>query len=425
MKSRFVRFAAPSFGPDSKAETATATIAPPAPGDGGAFSSDGNNGVAPTSAFAHRRPSVTVNAPSEIPSLASALAQSVRHHSRLVDGEHSSPIPMPVTKPQHKSLATGNYLDISSNKNSWESYTVQRGSVMSSARRPSLDDTVVTGSSRGARVIDSRSSFQMQHEHERGESFNLRNGRNRGFGEASENDNRYTSFGPGQTVDYNVPFVSPVPKADSLPGSSSNGSSSHNLIAPPPWAHHLFSTAMRHSSNFPIPSEHSNNSECSDASRRFFASRKNRHDSSLRFIVLVTCFGLSLMFAIFYGEGKFGLALANMAYEVKVTHMYGTANITNPNVQEKVSKGELVYPEWWDNQKGIPNMRAKGIQFSAALDNHTADVSQPRPPGRVDTPFFWFTTRSRGNVIRAIMSNCFHLVEASGFGKDSIQPVSA
>lgn len=131
------------------------------------------------------------------------------------------------------------------------------------------------------------------------------------------------------------------------------------------------------------------------------------------------------MFAIFYGEGKFGLALTNIAYDLKVTHLYGTTNTTDPNLQELVSKGELVYPEWWENQKGIPNMRLKGIQFSAALENHTADVGKPRPPGRVDTPFFWFTPRSRGNVIRAIMSNCFHLIEASGFGKDSTQPVSS
>jgi hypothetical protein len=89
----------------------------------------------------------------------------------------------------------------------------------------------------------------------------------------------------------------------------------------------------------------------------------------------------------------------------------------------EIVSGELVYPEWWDNQIGIPNMRAKDIQFSATLENHTADVSKPRPPGRVDTPFFWFTPRSRGNVIRAIMANCLHLVEASGFGKDSTQPV--
>lgn len=424
MKSRFVRFAAPGFGSDNKADTTVN-----APHGGGAAAAggrgSGNNVVAaPASTSEIRRLSISSSngmvsifaVPTDTPSLASALAQSVRHHSRMVDGE----LPPPTPKQQHENImANTNYLDVSSTKKAWGSYAAQSGSMMSSERRPSLDDTVITSSTRGGRVID-RSSFQAQ-QFEQVESFGTNNSSNI---EASENDNHYTSF-PRRSAGYNGSFNSSVPVGE-VSGSSSTGRRP-NFITPPPWASHLLSASMRHSSQLPISSERNNMESRLDASRRILTSRKSlrRNDSFLRFIVVVLCFGLSLMFAIFYGEGKFGLALANMAYELKATHIYGTANLTIPYVQEIVSKGKLVYPEWWENQIGIPNMRAKDIQFSAALENHTADVSKPRPPGRVDTPFFWFTPRSRGNVIRAIMSNCLHLVEASGFGKDSTQPVSS
>ncbi len=352
-----------------------------------------------------------ITAPTATPSLASALAQSVRHHSRLVDGEQHPP----NLKQQHEILANAEYFEFNSDKNAWESHAAQTGSTASSARRPSLEHTVFTGSSRGVRAVD-RSSFQAQ-QFERVDSFSTRNGRNRNSIGASENDNVYSSFGPrrsAQVTANTVSLNSSIPNGEVSSGSSSGRKP--NFIAPPSWASHFFSTPMLHLSQLPISTEHKN----------MESQRKSirRNDSFLRLIVVVLCFCLSLMFAIAYGEGKFGLAMTNMAYELKVTLMYGTANLTDPSVQEIVSKGELVYPEWWGNQNGIPNMRAKAIQFSAALENHTADVSSPRPPGRVDTPFFWFTPRSRGNVIRAILSNCFHLVEASGFGKDSTQPVS-
>ena len=391
------------------------------------FAGGGDNGEAPTLAE-YRRPSINsnrnkFNAPTETPSLTSALVQSVRHHSRMVDGEQHPP----NLKQQHEILASADYLEFNSGRNAWEPLAAQMGSMASSARRPSLDDTVLTGRSRGVRAVD-RSSFQTQ-QFEGVESFSTRNDRNRDSIESSEIDNHYSTFGPRRSAQvgaYTVSLNSSIPNGEVLLGVGSNGRKS-NFIAPPSWASQLFSTPMLHLSQLPKSTEHNNMKSQLDASRRMVDSRKShrRNDSFLRFIVVVLCFGLSLMFAIFYGEGKLGLAMTNMAYEIKVTHMYGTANLTDPSVQEIVSKGELVYPEWWENQKGIPNIRAKGIQFSTALENHTADVSQPRPPGRVDTPFFWFTPRSRGNVIRAILSNCFHLVEASGFGRDTTQPVSS
>jgi hypothetical protein len=300
--------------------------------------------------------------------------------------------------------------NISKNRK-WETFA-KRGSMVSSARRPSVDDTVLTGGSRGTRAID-KAFLQQQ--------FEFCDDNNRDIIEAFENDT-YTSFGHRRSSLISERRVS-------LTASTSNGGVSPddskivghttpNFIKPPHWASHLFSASRHHSLHLPVSSESNNVESCASLKSR------RRNDSFQRFIVVVLCFGLSLMFAIFYGGGEFGLSLANMAYERKVTRMYGTANLTDPNVQEIVMKREVVYPLWWENQKGIPNMRGKGIQFSATVENHTADVGRPRPPGRVDTPFFWFTPRSKGNVIRSALSNCLHLVEASGFGKDNSQSVS-
>ena len=70
-------------------------------------------------------------------------------------------------------------------------------------------------------------------------------------------------------------------------------------------------------------------------------------------------------------------------------------------------------------------MEAKDVKFSPTLEYNAADVTSPRAPDRIETPFFWTVPRSGGNVVRTIMSKCLRLAEASEYGAGSDEAVSA
>lgn len=174
-------------------------------------------------------------------------------------------------------------------------------------------------------------------------------------------------------------------------------------------AHTNFRTTTRHPSHIPPSSQYDDVEARLDAPRRMYAARKRhrRNDSMLRLMIAILCFGFSLAFAAIYGEGKFGMALTTMAYDRKTVNrpdLLGTTNV------------EPDFPEWWEDEKGVPDMEVRDIKLSPILEYNSADVTSPFVSDRIETPFFWTVPRSGGNVIRTIMSTCLHLAEASEFG---------
>jgi hypothetical protein len=188
-----------------------------------------------------------------------------------------------------------------------------------------------------------------------------------------------------------------------------------------------FRTATRHPSHLPASSEFDDLEARLDAPRRMLAARKRhrRNDSALRLMIAVLCFGTSLAFAIVYGEGKFGLAVTTMAYERKVDGRTDLSEQLDAHelMQELMMKEEVVYPDWWEREGGIPDMESRDIKFSPTLEYNAADVTTPRAPDRIETPFFWTVPRTGGNVIRTIMSSCLRLAEASEHGAGRDEPV--
>jgi hypothetical protein len=124
-------------------------------------------------------------------------------------------------------------------------------------------------------------------------------------------------------------------------------------------------------------------------------------------MIAILCFGFSLAFATIYGEGKFGMALTTLAYDRKAVNRPDLLGTTNQ---------EPIYPEWWEDEKGVPDMEARDIKLTPILEYNSADVTSPFISDRIETPFFWTVPRSGGNVIRTIMSTCLNLAEASEFG---------
>lgn len=174
-------------------------------------------------------------------------------------------------------------------------------------------------------------------------------------------------------------------------------------------AHTNFRTTTRHPSHIPSSSQYDDVEARLDAPRRMYAARKRhrRNDSMIRLMIAILCFGFSLAFATIYGEGKFGMALTTMAYDRKAVNrpdLLG-ATIVEPD-----------YPEWWEDEKDVPDMEARDIKLSPILEYNSAGVTSPFISDRIETPFFWTVPRSGGNVIRTIMSTCLNLAEASELG---------
>ena len=170
-----------------------------------------------------------------------------------------------------------------------------------------------------------------------------------------------------------------------------------------------FRTTTRHPSHIPPSSQYDDVEARLDAPRRMYAARKRhrRNDSMLRLMIAILCFGFSLAFATIYGQGRFGMALTTMAYDRKAVNRPDLLGMT---------KNEPDYPDWWEDEKGIPDMDARDVKLSPILEYNSADVTTPFISDRIETPFFWTVPRSGGNVIRTIMSTCLNLAEASEFG---------
>lgn len=105
--------------------------------------------------------------------------------------------------------------------------------------------------------------------------------------------------------------------------------------------------------------------------------------------------------------------MTTVAYERKIAGRYDPSSVHGA---DDVVPRDVFYPDWWEDELGIPDMEARGVKFSPTLEYNAADVATPRAPDRIETPFFWFVPRSGGNVNRTLMAKCLRLAEASEHG---------
>eukprot|EP00578_Thalassiosira_sp_NH16_P004594 CAMPEP_0181131212 /NCGR_PEP_ID=MMETSP1071-20121207/30302_1 /TAXON_ID=35127 /ORGANISM="Thalassiosira sp., Strain NH16" /LENGTH=718 /DNA_ID=CAMNT_0023217385 /DNA_START=124 /DNA_END=2282 /DNA_ORIENTATION=+ len=396
-----------------------------------------------TAAFESRKVNTAIAA-NDGPSLAAALAQSIRHHARMIDGEQPSikqqrvasrPAYDPYEDDDHVSLAPGVELNYERDAQSAPNNAVPSNNKQDAAP-PALRDFVANAAAEdtddgpktgGGGGIDRTVEQQQERiDRLRDDSFgarfktNISNwfggfGADGGVGGGPDFSSRSRSVRFADDED-TVAVAAAI--ANTGRGVRDRGTRSEVRRASP--------RVVPHGDAAPFPSsmgEFDNVESRLNAPRRILAARKRhrRNDSFLR--LMVDVLRVSLTFAIIYGEGRFGLAVTTMAYERKIAGRYVIIDSVDSEDQSFSEREEdIFYPEWWENEKGIPDMEAHRIKFGPVIEYNAADVTTPRAPDRIETPFFWFVPRSGGNAIRTIMSSCLRLAEASEYGHGSEQP---
>jgi len=404
--------------------------------------------------------------------LATSLLQSIRHHARLIDGEGAMraraqqatageggpgallPVPVPVYDPyaddDHVSLAPAVEMSYGPESAKAKTTGAPGGKKGPDVVTPALRDFVAnaaaaagTDGADGAPKVDGTSGHGTTSDtHERqterlkdfdlGARFNVSNWYDAGEDEAAE--------ARSVRLDGEA-FAAAIARGDPAAIPTGPGGRAPKFLAPPPA---MFRTATRHPSH--LPPEYDDVEGRLDAPRLLLAARKRhrRNDSFLRLVIAVLCLGLSLAFAVLYGEGRFGMAITTLAYDRKVVNRYGSDYALGGRGSSSgavpfhgggehgagypdYASGEkgMVYPDWWESQSKIPDMALKKVRFAPNLENRAAERDDRElwdDRERVETPFFWFVPRSGGNVIRTVMSRCLRLTEASELGAGSGEP---
>ena len=275
----------------------------------------------------------TATAANDGPSLAMALTQSIRHHSKMIDGEQVPntqtkqggvvrPHYDPYNDDDHVSLAPG--VELNYEKEAKESYPPQQEQSMIAPvlrdyiANAGVEDPSAKKDRKGLHHPDNVRTVEQQQgrveERLRSnayDSFTTRFTKNitNWFGLNDDDDDARDEFDTGGNVQRrSVRFAEDDGSTDSaviaaaiangevVPGSFGRAP---NFVAPPPTS---FRTATRHPSQ--LPTEFDNMESRLNAPRRILAARKRhrRNDSFLRLVLLVLCFALSLTFAIIYGK---------------------------------------------------------------------------------------------------------------------------
>mmetsp|Transcript_494 Transcript_494/g.974 ORF Transcript_494/g.974 Transcript_494/m.974 type:complete len:706 (+) Transcript_494:143-2260(+) len=384
--------------------------------------------VAPSLTSSVKRNVNTAIAANDGPSLAAALTQSIRHHARLIDGDQQpwkqqqqaakTTFVDPYEEDDHVSLAPGVELNYEK-----EAQPPAKEEINQIA--PALRDYVANSGVEAADTNDrGGATFErtIEQQQERIDSrlqetsFGSRFKKNISNWFGFDTDDGMDGSRHTRSVrfagDDDAAVASAIANGEAVPGTAFGiVGRAPKFVAPDATT---FRTATRHPSHLPV-GQFDNMESRLNAPRRILAARKRhrRNDTFLRILVAVCCFVLSLLFAIAYGQGQFGLAVTTMAYERKVSGQYDDDEFAD---RDGMVKEDVFYPEWWESQKGIPDMAKKNIQFSSTIEYHAADVTSPRAPDRIETPFFWFVPRSGGNAIRTIIAKCLRLAEASEHG---------
>jgi len=280
----------------------------------------------------------TAIAANDGPSLAMALTQSIRHHSKMIDGEQVPntqtkqggvvrPHYDPYNDDDHVSLAPG--VELNYEKEAKESYPPQQEQSMIAPvlrdyiANAGVEDPSTKKDRKGSHHPDNVRTVEQQQgrveERLRSnayDSFTTRFTKNitNWFGlNDDDDDDARDEFDTGGNVQRrSVRFAEDDGSTDSAViaaaianGDAVSGSAfgrAPNFVVPPPTS---FRTATRHPSQ--LPTEFDNMESRLNAPRRILAARKRhrRNDSFLRLVLLVLCFALSLTFAIIYGKCVF------------------------------------------------------------------------------------------------------------------------
>jgi hypothetical protein len=342
-------------------------------------------------------------------SLISALGQSIRHHARMIDGDQLLPAESTAAKKaalaaydpyqddDHVSLAPA--VELNYEKEARESIQLEGGS---SALRVFAANAGVLGSNDNFNRGSGRRPGQTKVTPLVDTSWTSRISLSNWF---RNNNSDGSQDGAARR---STRFVDSEDEVAAIirEGATGKGAGASTFVAPPPTT---FRTATRHPSR--LPAEFSTVEDRINAPKRILAARRRhrRNDSFLRLVVLMLCFALSLTFAIYLGSGRFGLAITSLAYERKAARYKDIEN-------SQKAMEEVFYPEWWEAEKGIPDMASRGIEFMPTVEYNAADVDKPRAPGRIETPFFWTVPKSGANAVRTVMSKCLRLAEASEAG---------
>ncbi|KAL3798069.1 hypothetical protein HJC23_012360 [Cyclotella cryptica] len=378
---------------------------------------------APTSATndarAHSLGNATV---STVPSLSAALASSIRHHARVIDGRDQQPQPtlrggVPVKASyedddDHVSLSPAVELGFEKEARAAIQQRHYEGVRLAA---PALLDFVANP----------------RHEAKSpgGRSFLETSGQVVGRDDAAIRKFAISSWFQGEDSaqwsgkkDKAVRFAS---DDAGLAAAISSGKpldpsrwGRSSFVAPPPTS---FRVATRHPSHYfgtggycDRRAADAGTSGVSPSSQTSWHKRHRRNDQLLRLVVAILCFGVSLTFALFFGGGKLGMAMSSAAYERKMG---------KGSLDKQTDDLELFYPVWWRDEAAVPDMEAKNVELTGVMEFNVADIEKPRAPGRIETPFLWLIPKSGANVIRTALSACLRLVEASDLGEGSDQNV--
>lgn len=374
----------------------------------GAYASNSSSGVVSS------RNLNTAIAASDGRSLVSALGQSIRHHARLIDGDQQQRGAPPAESAAAQRAALAAYdpyqdddhvslapaVELNYEKDARD--TNQRDGSGSSLR-VFVANAGVQGANEGFTRNSGKSGSTSQPTPLRDHSLSSRVSLTNWFSKKDESDHYLDDSVKKRSVRF-VDNNADVSMSGGIVAGIGGGGPT--FVAPPPTN---FRTATRHPSH--LPAEYDTLEHRMNAPKRILAARKRhrRNDSLLRLVVVLLCFALSLSFAIFCGSGKFGLAITSLAYERKAARF---KDIDNP----QQAMEDVFYPEWWESEKGIPDMESRGIEFTPTVEYNAADVDKPRAAGRIETPFFWLVPKSGANAVRTVMSRCLSLAEASEAG---------
>ena len=316
------------------------------------------------------------------PTLSSALASSIRHHARIIDGRdaqqqqqlHGVSIPHPSYDEEHVALSTSTE----------RGFEAEAKLAIKTRQYEGIRDTA---------LLDFISNPQ------------------------GDVGSHHLLEASGRTTDNNKAglstwFRNEAPKEKSVRFADAHNFTSmmlesklpkqwgrSNFIAPPP-------------TSFRLATRHPSQGYYQPGVSRSSLQKRKRNDQLLRLIIAILCLGMSLTFVLFLSNGKWDAYMTSLVTSHPIIKSDDTDEL------------ELFYPVWWKDEKSVPNMEERQVELTGVTEFNVADVAKERAPGRIETPFLWLIPKSGGNVIRTALETCEKLVEASDLGIGSDQNVS-
>ena len=306
------------------------------------------------------------------PTLSSALASSIRHHARIIDGRDTQ---------QHQ-------------------YDEERISTLSTSTERAFESeaklAVETRQYEGVRdtdFLDFVSNPQDNGIFGRQQIDTQRTakaGITAWFGGETQPEKKSVRFATDSNNYTSMMLESKLPK---------QWVRSNNFVVPP-------------ATSFRLATRHPSQGYYQPGVSRSNLQKQKRNDVLLRLIIAILCFGMSLTFVMFLSNGRWDAYISSF-----VSHT------VNKDIEQ--DELDLYYPIWWKDERDIPNMESRLVDLAGVTEFNVADITKERAPGRIEVPFFWLIPKSGGNVIRAALESCERLVEASDLGAGFDQNVSS